>query len=260
VPVRWERTGDVGVAIIDRPERRNALNAEICKELLEHLETAADVRAIVITGAGDKAFCAGADLGRRATDTAGGGLEHGGDDSFRPAFEALLNAIVDLPAPVIAAVNGAALGAGMQLAVACDVRVVAPHAVFGIPAARLGVLLSAVNVVRLVDVVGQATARDLLLTARTLDIDVAERVGLVQRRADAPLEAATELANDLAALAPLSVEGHKHALNLIASARALGTTARQELAGLEARAFLSTDLQEGLAAFTEKRPPRFQGR
>jgi enoyl-CoA hydratase/carnithine racemase len=259
VPVRWERTGDVGVAIIDRPERRNALNAELCKELLEHLDSGADARAIVITGAGDKAFCAGADLGRRATDTAGG-LEHGGDDSFRPAFEALLNAIVDLPAPVIAAVNGAALGAGMQLAVACDVRVVGPNAVFGIPAARLGVLLSSVNVVRLVDVVGQATARDLLLTARTLDIDVAERVGLVQRRADAPLEAAIELANDLASLAPLSVEGHKHALNLVASARALGTTARQELAGLEARAFLSADLQEGLAAFSEKRPPKFQGR
>jgi enoyl-CoA hydratase len=156
-------------------------------------------------------------------------------------------------------VNGAALGAGMQLAVACDLRVVAPHAIFGIPAARLGVLLSSVNVVRLVDIVGQATARDLLLTARTLDIDDAERVGLVQRRADDPQEAATELANELAALAPLSVEGHKHALNLVASARALGATARQELAGLEARAFSSDDLQEGLAAFTEKRPPQFEG-
>jgi enoyl-CoA hydratase/carnithine racemase len=83
MPVSWERTGAVGVAIIDRPERRNALNAELCEELLAHLAAASDARAVVITGSGDKAFCAGADLGRRATDTAGG-LEHGGDDSFRP--------------------------------------------------------------------------------------------------------------------------------------------------------------------------------
>lgn len=259
MPILWERTADVGVAVIDRPERRNALNAELCEELLAHLETAGDARAIVIGGSGEKAFCAGADLGRRATDTAGG-LEHGGADSFRPAFEALLDAIVELPAPVIAAVNGAALGAGMQLAVACDVRVVAPHAVFGIPAARLGVLISSVNVTRLVDLVGQGTARDLLLTARSLEIDVAESVGLVQRRADAPLEAAKELARDLAMLAPISVAGHKRALNLVAAARALSPKARAELAELEVRAFSSDDLQEGLAAFTEKRPPKFEGR
>jgi enoyl-CoA hydratase/carnithine racemase len=258
VPIQWERQGDVGVAVIDRPERRNALNAELCEELLGHLDAdGGEVRAIVIGGAGEKAFCAGADLGRRAADT--GGLEHGGADSFRPAFEALLDAIVDLDAPVVAAINGAALGAGMQLAVACDVRVVAPHAVFGIPAARLGVLLSSANVVRLVDVVGQAVARDVLLTARSLEIDEAERVGLVQRRADAPLEAARTLAQEIAVLAPLSIRGHKRALNLIASGRALPVTSRQKLSGLESQAFASGDLQEGLAAFAEKRPPQFRG-
>lgn len=256
--IRWERQDDVGIATIDRPERRNALNAELCEELLDHLDAeGAELRSIVIGGAGQKAFCAGADLGRRAADT--GGLEHGGADTFRSAFEALLDAVVDLDAPVIAAVNGAALGAGMQLAVACDVRVVAPHAVFGIPAARLGVLLSSTNVVRLVDVVGQAVARDLLLTSRSLEIDEAERVGLVQRRADDPLEAARTLAHDIAALAPLSISGHKRALNLVAAARMLPVTSRQELAGLEAGAFMSSDLQEGLAAFAEKRVPEFRG-
>ena len=257
--IRWEHDGRVGTAVIDRPERRNAMNAELCDELNDRLVANGELRAVVITGAGDKAFCAGADLARRSSDTAGG-LEHGGNDTFRPSFEELLDTIVAYPAPVIAAVNGAALGAGMQLAVACDVRVVAPHAVFGIPAARLGVMLSPSNINRLADLVGQATARDLLLTARSLDIDEAERFGLVQRRATDALEGATALAAEIATLAPMSVAGHKRALNLVAAARALGSTARQEMTGIETQAFASSDLQEGLAAFAEKRSPDFQGR
>jgi enoyl-CoA hydratase len=258
VPIRWERDAAVGVAVIDRPERRNALSAELCDGLREHVEQNADLRTVVIGGSGDKAFCAGADLGRRATEV--GGLEHGGGDSFRPAFESLLDAIVASPAPVIAAVNGAALGAGMQLAVACDVRVVAPHATFGIPAARLGVLLSGANIGRLATLVGQAAARDLLLTARVLDVEAATRVGLVQRIADDALMAARGLASDIAALAPLTIAGHKRALNLVAEAQSLSLEKRAEIKGLETDAFASADLQEGLAAFAEKRSPRFEGR
>jgi enoyl-CoA hydratase/carnithine racemase len=258
VPIRWERDGAVGVAVIDRPERRNALSAELCDELREHVEQNGDLRAVVISGSGDKAFCAGADLGRRATEV--GGLEHGGGDSFRPAFESLLDAIVASPPPVIAAVNGAALGAGMQLAVACDLRVVAPHATFGIPAARLGVLLSGSNIGRLATLVGQAAARDVLLTARVFDVENATRVGLVQRVADDALMAARGLASDIAALAPLTIAGHKRALNLVAEAQVLSLEMRAEVKALETDAFASADLQEGLAAFAEKRSPRFEGR
>ncbi len=258
MPIRWERAGDVGVAIIDRPERRNALSADLCNELLGVLQHGDGLRALVIGGSGDKAFCAGADLGQRAADT--GGLDHGGGDTFRPAFERLLDAIVSYPAPVIAAVNGAALGAGMQLAVACDLRVVAPHATFGIPAGRLGVLLSPRNIARLAILVGQAMARDVLLTARTLDREAAERVGLVQRRADDAVEAAVGLGHEIASLAPLSVSGHKRALNVVASTQALTSDMRHELEHLERAAFASEDLQEGLAAFSEKRPARFSGR
>ena len=256
--IRWERRGAIGVAVIDRPERRNALDASLCDDLSVCLRDARGLRAVVIGGAGDKAFCAGADLGRRAADAAGG-LEHGGGDTFRPAFEALLDAIVDSPAPVIAAVNGAALGAGMQLAVACDLRVVAPHATFGIPAARLGVVLSASNIARLAMVVGQATARDVLLSARTLTIDEAERVGLVQRRADDALAASCALGEEIAALAPLSVSAHKRALNLVAAATAVGDDARAEMIRLEGQAFASDDLREGLSAFAERRTPSFEG-
>ena len=184
--IRWEVRDRVGVATIDRPETRNALNAELCLQLLGHLESVPDLRAVVVTGAGDKAFCAGADLAVRAADTA----EPGGADTFRPAFDRLLDAIVDYSAPVLAAVNGPAIGAGMQLAVACDLRVAVFNATFSIPAARLGVFLSPRNVARLAALVGQGAARDLLLAARTLDADEAAAVGLVQRRVPDALSSA----------------------------------------------------------------------
>jgi enoyl-CoA hydratase len=260
VSILWERSGSVGVALIDRPERRNALGAELCVELEGLLTQHRDLGAVVIGGTGTKAFCAGADLGRRADDAAQGRLEHGGGDTFRPAFEALLEAIVDHPAPVVAAVNGAALGAGMQLAVACDLRVVAPHATFGIPAGRLGVVLSAANIQRLALLVGQGAARDVLLSARVLDVDAADAVGLVQRRAPDALAAARDLAAEISALAPLSVRSHKHALNEIAAATRPDDSTRAALAELESQAFASADLEEGLAAFSEKRAPRFEGR
>lgn len=252
--IRWEVRELVGLATIDRPERRNALNAEVCTQLLEHLDADHDLRAVVITGAGDQAFSAGADLVVRAEDAS----EPGGGDTFRPAFERVLAAIVDYPAPVLAAINGAAIGAGLQLAVACDVRIAVPTATFSIPAARLGVFLSPANVHRLAALVGQGAARDLLLTARTLDVDAAVAVGLVQRRSYDALAASLELAAEIAQLAPLTVQGHKRALNI-----ALGgvdPAGEDEMRALEARAFGSRDLQEGLAAFTEKRTPRFEGR
>jgi enoyl-CoA hydratase len=251
--IRWEVRDLVGLATIDRPERRNALNAELCAQLLEHLESAPDLRAVVITGAGDKAFCAGADLVVRTEDNS----EPGGGDTFRPAFDRALDAIVDYPAPVLAAVNGPAIGAGMQLAVACDLRIAAFSATFSIPAGRLGVFLSPANIQRLATLVGQGAARDLLLTARTLDVDEAAAVGLVQRRAPHTLDAALELAAEIAELAPLTVQGHKRALNLVAGA--VGASAHDEMRELEARAFASRDLREGLAAFSEKRAPRFEG-
>jgi enoyl-CoA hydratase/carnithine racemase len=252
--IRWETADLVGIATIDRPERRNALNAEMCVQLLARLEAEPDLRAVVITGAGDKAFCAGADLVVRAEDAS----EPGGGDTFRPAFERLLDAIVDYPAPVLAAVNGAAIGAGLQLAVGCDLRIAVFGATFGIPAGRLGVFLSPANVQRLAALVGQGAARDLLLTARALDADEAATIGLVQRRVPDALEAALEIAVEIAALAPLTVQGHKRALNLVAGR--VDAAALDEMRALEARAFASRDLQEGLAAFAEKRAPRFEGR
>jgi enoyl-CoA hydratase len=257
--IRWESRDHVGIATIDRPDRRNALNAELAEELRAHLggEGSQGLRAVVVTGEG-KAFCAGADLARRFDDVATG--DGASTDSFRPAFERLLDAIVDHPAPVIAAINGHALGAGLQLAVACDLRVVQPGAQLGIPASKLGVLLSAANITRLAVLVGQATARDLLFTGRSVDADEALRVGLVHQVVDDARATGVTLATELAALAPLTIQGHKRALNLVARRQFLDDASRAEIAALEARAFASADLQEGLAAFAEKRAARFEGR
>jgi enoyl-CoA hydratase len=251
--IRFEIQGRVGVATIDRPERRNALNAELCEQLRGHLEQSGDLRAIVITGAGT-AFCAGADLVTRFAREADAAT-----DTFRPSFEEVLDAIVACPAPVIAAINGPAIGAGMQLAVACDVRVAAAGARLAIPGGRLGIHLSARNIWRLAELVGQGAARDFLLAGRTVDADEALRLGLVQYVEPDAATAALALAADIAAAAPLTVRGHKRSLNLIAEAQWLADGARTEVAALEAGAFASNDLQEGMAAFAEKRTPEFHG-
>jgi enoyl-CoA hydratase len=263
--IHFEERGRVGLITIDRQERRNALNGELCQQLTAALELSRPLRAVVITGAGS-AFCAGADLvtrfdetGDAADDTARQGRGLGSVDTFRPAFEVALDAIEAHPAPVVAAINGPAMGAGMQLAVACDLRVAALGARLAIPGGKLGILLSSKNIWRLAALVGHGAARDFLLAGRTVTAEEAEHIGLVSRVVDDALVEALALAGEIAAFAPLTVQGHKRALNLVMHAAALGDEARTELAALEADAFASSDLREGLAAFAEKRNPEFEG-
>jgi enoyl-CoA hydratase len=233
--IHTEPRGHVAVVTIDRPERRNAVDRATLEALGAALDGfGGDVRAVVLTGASGH-FCAGADLS---------GVEDAG-------FTALLRSVLDrlrLSSFVtIAAADGAALGAGTQLAVACDLRVATPQASFGIPAGRLGLAVDEWTVARLTALAGGGPARAMLLAAEVVKGDEAHRFGLVQRLGD--LDEALAWADDVAALAPLTIRAHKAALE-----------PEPDAGAAIAAAWASEDLQEGLTAFRERRRPVFQAR
>ena len=236
--VHVDDTGAVRVVTIDRPDRRNAVDLDTLDALLSAVGR---TRIVVLTGAGGH-FCAGADLA---------GVE---DTAFTSTLRRLLDELASPDRLTMAAVSGAALGAGTQLAVACDLRVATPDARFGIPAAKLGLTVDHWTVQRLAQTAGGSTARAMLLAAETYDGVVAHRLGLVHRLGD--LDAARSWAADIAALAPLTIAGHKLMLNRLEQA----TGDDADVRAAAERAWGSRDLQEGIAAFRERRAPVFEGR
>jgi enoyl-CoA hydratase len=227
---------------IDRPERRNALDHDALDGLLAALGEArgGDARVLVLAGAGGH-FCAGADLT---------GVD---DPTFIERLHEVLDGLRTLPFPALAAVDGAALGAGTQLAVACDLRVATPTATFGIPAAKLGLMVDGWTVQRLVSMAGHGTARAMLLAAETMDGATAHHLGLVQRLGD--VDEALEWATAIASLAPLTIRGHKIGCNEAENLVATSPTYRAAWT----EAWASNDLAEGLRAFSERRAPDFAG-
>lgn len=233
--IHTEPRGHVVTVTIDRVDRRNAVDHAALEALGAALDGCGDdVRALVLTGAGGH-FCAGADLG---------GVE---DTAFTTLLRSVLDRLRLAPFVTIAAADGAALGAGTQLAVACDLRVATAQASFGIPAGRLGLAVDAWTVDRLASLAGAGPARAMLLAAEVVKGDEAHRLGLVQRLGD--VDDALAWADDVAALAPLTIQAHKAALEGDEAADAA-----------IARAWASDDLQEGLTAFRERRRPVFHGR
>jgi enoyl-CoA hydratase len=240
--VRAERDDDVLIVTLDRPDRRNAVDAPTLRALAEVQAGVADsgVRALVLTGA-PPVFCAGADLT---------GVEEG---EFARLLGGVLCGFGALTIPTIAAIHGAALGAGTQLAVACDLRIADPAARFGIPAAKLGLAVDAWTVHRLAGEVGPAVARSMLLAAHEYTADRLHTMGAVHRLGD--LDAAVAWAHELSQLAPLTIAAHKLALERIGAA-----PAGDELVdAARAAVWASADAAEGRRAFLEKRPPRFTG-
>jgi enoyl-CoA hydratase/carnithine racemase len=248
-----------GVALltISNPDKRGALDRTLLESLRFALERL-DARCVVLTGEG-RAFCAGYDIEELLSEGYDDGEEAGSGHPFPTA----LAAIEAYPYPVVAALNGATIGGGLELAIACDLRIAADTVQLGMPPAKLGVVYAAVGLNRFLTTIGAARTRELFMTGQRIDAATAERWGLVNSvvAADALPEAALELAREIAANAPLSLRGNKAAIGaLVVAAGVLDPAVAAALDAERRAAFESEDLREGLRAFGEKRPPVWRGR
>jgi enoyl-CoA hydratase/carnithine racemase len=253
--VQTEMNGSVLTVTLNRPQSRNALTFEMYDRLAGICQDMAGdegVRAMIITGAGEKAFAAGTDISQfRDFSTEADAL------GYEARIEAVLNAIETCPVPTIAAIAGACTGGGAGIAAACDLRIAAQGARFGFPIARtLGNCLSIANYARLTALIGAGRVMDVILTARLVEADEAAQIGLVSEvLADhqSLMERAAELASLVAGHAPLTMRATKEALRRLRAGRTDGED-------LITMCYMSEDFREGLEAFLAKRPAQWRGR
>jgi len=245
--------GKVAILTVNRPEVRNALDTATVDEIHRALGEvrAAGATVLIVTGAGDKAFVSGADI--RAI------RERRRDDALASINSRLMTAVETHDAVVIAAVNGVALGGGCELALACDLRIAADHAVFGLPEPSLGIIPGAGGTQRLPRIVGLGRAKELILTGARWDARKAHEYGLVSEVVPGPdlMKAARAMAERVLALGPLAVRLAKTALNASSQMSLAAGLVYESTA--QAITFESADKQEGTTAFLEKRKPRFKG-
>jgi enoyl-CoA hydratase/carnithine racemase len=245
---------------LSRPEARNALDHDVLDAIAEampSLDRGIELRCVLITGAG-KAFSAGYDIAAIPSES----FERDAEALVAHPFHAALEAVANHPWPVVAAINGHALGGGLELTLACDLRICAEGARLGMPPAKLGLIYGHTGLQRFIDAIGVSRTKELFLTGRNIDAARAERLGLVNWVVgDGELEgAAVELAAEIAANAPLSMKGNKHAIDALNSYPRLTPEQERELIELRQSCFRSEDFREGIRAFAEKRPPRWKGR
>ena len=245
------------VVTLNRPDKMNALNRPLLDALLAQLDELAvrrDVRAVIFQGAGDKSFCAGADLKERA------GMSAEETRAFLLRIRRVMDFIERLPMPTIVVIDGFAFGGGCEMALACDIRVVSERTKIGLTECALGIIPGAGGTQRLPRLVGPSVAKELIFTARKLSGEDAQRLGLANHLVPAgqALEKATELAAEISRCAPIAVETAKAAIE-----GGLDCGISEGML-LEQRAYEVTlyteDRLEALSAFREKRAPQFQGR
>jgi enoyl-CoA hydratase/carnithine racemase len=255
--VRYAKRDSIAYVTVDRPKVLNALNTSTWVDLKAAFEVAREdtsVRGVILTGAGDKAFIAGADIGELAQLDA-----YQAEESSRLG-QGVLDLIENLGKPVIAAINGFALGGGCETAMACTLRIAVEHARFGQPEVKLGLLPGGGGTQRLPRLVGKGRALQLILTGETISAQEAYRIGLVNEvvSAESLIDRAEAILKQVAANAPIAVK-----FSLDAANKGSETSQSAGLA-LEASYFgicaASEDKKEGTAAFLEKRAPQFRGR
>ncbi len=251
----YEKKDQIGILTINRPQKLNAISNELTAELrrfLDEVEEDEDLRVLIITGAGDKAFVAGADINELIERDAKGGRK------ISRERQEIFSRIENLQVPVIAAINGYALGGGLELALACSIRVCSEQAQFGAPEVKLGIIPGDGGTQRLPRLVGPGRAMEMILTGNFIDAQEAYRIGLVNKvfPASELMVKAFELAQQIAALPPLAVRYAKDAVN----------RSQENLTGYVLESYLhalsctTQDKREGVAAFLSKRKGKFEGK
>ncbi len=261
--IRTAREGHTLIVTIDRPEARNAISLAMGQDLIDTwrgFSEDADLRVAVLTGTGDRAFCAGADLKEvGAWYGSMTPLDRHRIAETEPGLGGITRNL-DPTKPIIAAINGACLAGGLEMALACDIRISADTATFGLPEVRWGLMPGAGGTQRLPRVIPESMAMEMLLTGDPIDAATAVRVGLVSRvvEPDSLMEATLELASRIARRAPLAVQAARSAAR---RGRDLSLAEGLHLEQQTAEPLRHTaDLKEGLRAFSEKRSPVFEGR
>lgn len=257
-----QRQDNVCTLMLNRPQKKNSFSLELVKLLdstLTGLAEDDDLRVVILRGAGDKAFCSGFDIGSLPTQSKGDG-----DQRLKSLdqVESLLQHLLNFPYPVIAMLNGLAFGLGCELAMCCDIRIGAEDIRMGMPPAKLGMVYPWPGLQRFIQRIGLQSTKEMFFTGRTYSGRRIQALGLVDYlvpRSELE-EFTTEMALEIAGNAPLALKGIKKVINLLMQASRLDKKASREAETIFRAALSSEDMQEGQAAFLEKRKPRFKGR
>ncbi len=253
----YEKKENIGFLTINRPEKLNAISNELIselKKLLDEIENDEEMRVLIITGAGDKAFVAGADIKELVDRDASQGRR------VSKKRQEIFSRIENLPVPVIAAVNGYALGGGLELALACSIRICSEKAQFGAPEVKLGIIPGDGGTQRLPRLVGLGRAMELILIGDFIDAQEAYRIGLVNKvlPQEELMDKAVELAKKIASRPPLAVRFAKEAVNRSQEGDTASSFALESY--LHALSCTTEDKKEGVSAFLEKRKGKFKGK
>ena len=261
-PLLIQKESNLVTLTLNRPDKKNSLSPELVKILqqtLTKLSTDDLIRAVVIRGSGNKAFCAGYDI--RSLPTKSENDVPQNLEVLNPV-ELLFKSVVNFPYPTIAMINGAAFGAGCELAICCDIRIAADGISIGMPPAKLGLVYPWRGLQRFIQTIGHRHTREIFLTGRSYKGNLLKEIGLVNYMVPAEdLESFTyQMAREIAGNAPLALKGTKQILNLLLPVAPLNNESLKEAESITEAAFCSDDLKEGQLAFLEKRKPQFKGK